>query len=185
MRDNDLIAFPILQTRRLTLRQLSAGDHPEIYALRSDVNVNRYLDRKPSRSFADAKDFIKAVLANSSQNTSVYWAITWKDRAELIGTICLFNFSNDHLMAEIGFELLPAFQGKGIMQEAASKVIAYALHDLGLTTIDAYTHADNQGSIRLLTRLHFKKHHTIDEQLLQFRWTQNDTNFSSNDVPLK
>ena len=64
------------------------------------------------------------------------------------------------------------YQGKGIMREAAKKIIEYALQTLGLKTIDAYSHKDNQGSTNLLKELKFKSTDRVDEtnpNLLLFR----------------
>ncbi|MGV3527272.1 MAG: GNAT family N-acetyltransferase [Flavisolibacter sp.] len=156
------------------LRELVSSDDFEIFALRSNDNVNKYLGRQPARSVDDAKNFIRAIHENTRQNKSVYWAITMIGNDKLMGTICLFDFSDDNSKAEIGFELLPAYQGKGIMQEAASKVIAFAFQYLVLHTIDACTHPENLGSIRLLEKLNFKRHSVVDDNLLLFKLHPSD-----------
>ena len=166
MAGKNFIPFPVLQTERLTLRQLLSSDDTEILALRSNENVNNYLGRKPARSLDDAKNFIRTIKENTQQNTSIYWAITINGADKLMGTICLFKFSDDNAKAEIGFELLPGFQGKGIMQEAASKVIAFAFQHLGLHSIDACTHFENLSSVRLLERLNFERQGVVDNLLL-------------------
>lgn len=164
--------FPVLKTERLTLRQLLSSDANEIFALRSDPNVNKYLDREPGKSMNDAKTFIQIINENIQRNDSIYWAITLSDTDKLIGTICLFNFSDDNITAEIGYELLPEWQGKGIMQEATSKVIDFAIQHIGLNTIKAYTHAENQSSTRLLERFNFKKENDVAEgNLMLFQLT--------------
>lgn len=147
--------FPILKTDRLILRQLVITDDNEIFALRSDDNVNRYLDRDPSKSIEDAKYFIQTITENVKKNDSIYWAISLSGK--LIGTICLFEFADDNIKAEIGYELLPSYQGKGLMQEAASKVLEFGFQHIGLNSIEAYTHSENQNSTRLLEKFNFKK----------------------------
>jgi ribosomal-protein-alanine N-acetyltransferase len=54
---NSFTPFPVIKTERLTLRQLSVNDDKEIFALRSDKQVNKYLDREPSNSIEDARKF--------------------------------------------------------------------------------------------------------------------------------
>ena len=147
--------FPILKTDRLILRQLVMTDDNEIFALRSDDSVNRYLDRHPSKSIEDARSFIQAITENVRKNDSIYWAISLSSK--LIGTICLFDFADDNIKAEIGYELLPSYQGKGLMQEAASIVIEFGFQHIGLNSIEAYTHSENQNSTRLLEKFNFKK----------------------------
>ncbi|HEX8331072.1 MAG TPA: GNAT family N-acetyltransferase [Segetibacter sp.] len=163
--------FPVLKTERLTLRQLISSDDKEIFALRSDDNVNKYLGRKPSTSIDDAKNFIQTINENIKRNDSVYWAITFNGTDKLIGTICLFDFSDDNSKAEIGYELLPGFQGKGIMQEATSKVIDFGIQQIGLKSIEAYTHSENQSSTRLLEKFNFKKYGAGDNNLIIFKLT--------------
>lgn len=69
-------SFPILTTRRLTLRQLSIDDQQNIFALRSDPEINKYLDRKQSQTIEDAIYFINKVKDNFKKNNSLYWVIT-------------------------------------------------------------------------------------------------------------
>src|SRR5947209_1765861 len=166
--------FPVLKTARLALRQLVSSDANEIFALRSDGNVNKYLGRKPAKSIDDAKDFIRRIDENIKKNESIYWAITLSGTDKLIGTICLFDFSDDNLKAEIGYELLPHFQGKGIMQEAISKLIDFGIQDIGLNSIEAYTHSENGSSTRLLEKFNFKKSGAGEGKLMMFKLTLKD-----------
>ena len=169
MGDRNFKPFPVLKTERLTLRQLASSDDNEVFALRSNENVNKYLDRKPSKSIDDAKTFIQTINKNIQKNDSIYWAITLNDTDKLIGTICLFDFSDDNLKAEIGYELLPEYQGKGIMQEASSKVIDFGIQRIGLNLIQAYTHSGNQSSIRLLEKFNFKKNSSGEGNFMIFK----------------
>ncbi|MEO6490047.1 MAG: GNAT family N-acetyltransferase [Ferruginibacter sp.] len=147
--------FPILKTERLILRQLVNTDDNEIFALRSDDNINRYLSRQPSKSIEDATSFIMIITENVKKNDSIYWAISLSGK--LIGTICLFEFADDNNKAEIGYELLPGYQGKGLMQEAVSKVLEFGFQHIGVNSIEAYTHFENQKSTSLLEKFNFKK----------------------------
>ncbi|KIA92873.1 GNAT family acetyltransferase [Flavobacterium sp. JRM] len=149
--------FPILTTERLTLRQLSTEDGQVIFALRSDTEINKYLGRQASRTIEDAITFINNINDNIKRNDSIYWAITLTKSKIFIGTICLFDFSNEKNKCEIGYELLTNFQGQGIMQEATTKVIDFAFQTMRLKKIEAFTHNDNLSSIKLLTKLDFKK----------------------------
>ncbi|MDB5222437.1 MAG: family N-acetyltransferase [Chitinophagaceae bacterium] len=148
-------SFPILTTERLTLKQLSIDDQQNIFALRSDTEINKYLDREPCKTIEDAVNFITKVNDNIKKNNSLYWVITLTKTKTFVGTICLFNFSNETNSCEIGYELMIKFQGKGIMKEAAEKVIDYAFQILQFQKIVAHTHNKNQNSTKLLTRFNF------------------------------
>ena len=157
------IPFPILTTERLTLRQPEVNDAREIFILRSDSEINKFLDRQLSNAIDDARNFINRVNENVINNDSLYWAITLKDKNILIGTICLFGFSEDYDKCEIGYELLTNFQGQGIMKEAAEKVIEYAFHSIKVNKIEAFVHKDNLSSIKLLKRFSFSESNEPDK----------------------
>jgi ribosomal-protein-alanine N-acetyltransferase len=151
--------LPILTTERLTLRQLVINDEQEVFTLRSDGEINKYLDRQISNTIDDARNFIHKVI----ENNALYWAITLGDRNILVGTICLFGFSEENDKCEIGYELLPDFQGQGIMKEAVEKVMDYAFNTLQVRKIEASLHRDNQSSIKLLEKLSFKHSNEPDK----------------------
>jgi [ribosomal protein S5]-alanine N-acetyltransferase len=150
-------SFPVLITNRLTLRQLTIDDQQDIHALRSDPTINKYLGRTPSRTIDDAITFINTVTDNIAKNNSAYWAITQTETNAFLGTIGLFEFSENTDSCEIGFELMTPFQGQGIMKEAAEKVIDYAFHSLKVQKIIAVTHKDNMSSVKLLEKLNFQQ----------------------------
>lgn len=148
--------LPILVTERLTLRKLSKKDAGEILQLRADPAINKFLDRKPSKTLQDALNFISGIIESQSDGL-FYWAITKTGQDKLIGTICLFDFTDQLNKCEIGYELLTGYHGQGIMAEAAQKVVGHAKEVLRVTAIEALTHKDNHSSTKLLQKLNFEK----------------------------
>ena len=153
MKHKNIKTFPILTTERLTLRQLAETDVNEPFLLRADAIINKFLERQPSRTLKETLEFIKKIKSNNL----TYWAIALNENQKLIGTICLFDISEEQNKGEIGYELLTEYQGKGFMKEAAKKIIDYAFQTLEIKTIVAYTHKDNSSSTNLLTKLDFKQ----------------------------
>src|SRR5918998_192270 len=100
---NTFTPFPVLTTERLTLRQLVINDDQEIFTLRSDSEINKYLDRQIAKTTDDARNFINRVNENINKNESLYWAITFSHDNILIGTVCLFSFSDENDSCEIGY----------------------------------------------------------------------------------
>ena len=149
--------FPELKTERLMFRQLTEADSQDIFFLRTDKGVNRYIERPRPENINDAIDFILKTNNGIKQNEMIDWAITLKDAQKLIGTICLWNFSEDKTRAEVGFELKPDYQGKGIMNEALENVLEFGFKTVALASIDAYTHKDNISSIILLKKNNFEQ----------------------------
>lgn len=173
--------FPVLTTERLTLRQPAMDDEQEIFILRSDSEINKYLDRQFSDTIGDARNFINKVNENHNKNVSLYWAITLRDRNILVGTICLYGFSDENNNCEIGYELLTNFQGQGIMKEAVEKVIDYAFHTIKVQKIEAFLHSDNQRSINLLEKLSFRNSGKTDDsnpELIGYHLTKYTTTYT-------
>ncbi|MGA8265063.1 MAG: GNAT family N-acetyltransferase [Ignavibacteriaceae bacterium] len=156
MLSDEATTFPVLNTHSLILRQLIPDDAEAIYHIRSDEKVAEYLARPICKSVDEANEFIQKINDSFRKNEALYWAITLKGKNELIGTICLWKISREKMKAEIGFELFPAFQGKGIMKEAIPKVIDFALNELNLKTIEGEVAKENQRSIRLMVKNGFK-----------------------------
>lgn len=164
MVNRNFTPFPILTTERLTLRQLSTDDQQDIFTLRSDIEINKYLDREPSKTIEDAINFFNKVKDNIEKNNSIYWVITLTATKTFVGTICLFGFSNEKNSCEIGYELMTKFQGQGIMQEAAQSVIDFVFQTLKFKKILAFTHHENQNSTNLLLKLNFLKSIEADKE---------------------
>ncbi len=148
--------FPVFTTNRLLLRQLNATDALALSILRSNERVNRYIKRVKYTSVNIAGEFIKNINENIRQNITAYWAICIKDNPEVIGAICLWNFSKDLQTAEVGYELSPAFYRQAIMSEALECIIQYSFETLGFNKLEAFTHKDNISSIKLLEKHNFK-----------------------------
>jgi [ribosomal protein S5]-alanine N-acetyltransferase len=153
-------SFTNLATERLFLRELQLTDANEIFLLRSNKEVNELIDRVTATSIGEAHQFIKMIISNQLNNESVMWVITLKDEPKLIGTIVYWNMVKEKDQAEIGYEMLPQYHGKGIMHEALLKVIDFGFKTLGLKTIVADPKSNNQPSIKLLEKCGFVK---IDE----------------------
>ena len=147
--------FPEIKTERLLLRRLKYSDWEIISFLRSDKIVNKYVDRPSARTQTEANDFIKRINNNFETSKSFYWCISKCDNNEMIGSICLWNISEDQKTAEVGYDLCPNFQGKGIMSEALKSILTYGFNNLNLEKIEAFTHFENESSRRLLVKNNF------------------------------
>lgn len=161
--------FPLLQSSRLILRKISVEDKDQIFRIRQDQDINRYIDRPPLESEKEALAFINKIDGGLEHETWMYWGIGLKESSELVGTICLWNFSPDKSTAELGYELLPEYQKQGLMSEALEAVIEYAFINLHLQDLKAYSHRENSRSIRLLERFGFtieKESSEISENII-------------------
>ncbi len=149
--------FPILTTERLILRCLQVSDDQQLFKLRSNQIVNKYIVRPIQKDIKEIRAFISKIKEGINNNEWIYWVITLKESPKLIGTICLWNFSDKKNIAELGYELDPAFQGKGFMSEATKIIIEFGFQEIELAAIEAYTHKNNNDSTKLLQKYNFKQ----------------------------
>lgn len=148
--------FPALETERLSLRKLSLADAQAIYQLRSAPEVARLTGKEPFMSINDAIVYIQKIERLFNENACVFWAISYKGQSSLIGAICFWNYDKENDSIEIGYELLPEFQKKGIMAEGLSAVINFGFETMGADTITAFPSDQNPASVNILEKLNFK-----------------------------
>lgn len=142
-------------TERLILRTITEYDAQDIFEIRNNTEVNKYIARKPPNSNLEALEFILNIKRKSDNNEVTFLGIAYQNKPKLIGTICLWNFSEDRKSAELGYELLPEYHRKGIMSEAVKFMIGYGFNVLKLKAIIAKTNKDNLNSIQLLHKFSF------------------------------
>lgn len=151
--------FPELETERLILRKIVESDSEAILFLRSDKTVNKYIDTpedKKIKNLSDAIKWINKVDESIEKNEAIIWGITLKNDPKIIGTFGMGNFCNNNKIAEVGCDLVPEFQSKGIMSEAQNKIIDFGFKDLKLDKIEASTHIKNTSAIKLLEKTRFR-----------------------------
>jgi [ribosomal protein S5]-alanine N-acetyltransferase len=151
----DFTNFPVLQTERLTLRELNLNDAKAIFRLRTKKEVVEFIDRKTLNNLSETRAFIDRISKLTSSNKGVFWVIESRNNQQVIGTIGLRNFEDEEDYAEIGYELEPSYQQKGFMSEASKVVIEYGFKKMELKTIEAFTHKNNRASIALLEKQKF------------------------------
>ncbi|AZB11851.1 N-acetyltransferase [Chryseobacterium sp. G0162] len=144
-----------LETERLVLKEIHEGHIEDILRIRSNEIINQYVKRNSPKTNYDALEFILHIKRKTQNKEIVFWGISYKDTPNLIGTICLWKFSEDRKTAEVGYELLPEYHRKGLMSEALNAVLNYGYNELQLLEVLAITSRFNENSKQLLLKYHF------------------------------
>lgn len=144
-----------LESERLILKPINESHVEDILKIRSNEVLNRFVKRILPKNNYDALDFILTIKKRVQNNETFYFGITYKNQQNLLGTICLYRFSEDRTEAEVGYELLPDYHRKGIMSEALSAVLNFGFNELNLQEILAFTNKFNENSKRLLLKNNF------------------------------
>ena len=149
--------FPNLHSNRLRLRKISPEDVNEVFAIRSNAEVMRYIPRPLAVTTQDALDHINLVNKGVAENTSINWAITLAPNDKLIGMICLIRMQPENFRTEVGYILSPDYHQQGIMDEALKIVIKYAFEELKFHSLEALIDPENTASEQLLVKNNFVK----------------------------
>jgi ribosomal-protein-alanine N-acetyltransferase len=148
----DFSPFPELETARLYLKQMTPGDAPALFELRSNPRVMQYIDRPLATKVDDASALIQLVIGMLEKNDAITWGIFSKEEPALKGTIGFWRIQKEHYRAEIGYLLHPQLQGRGLMQEAITAVLHYGFSTMKLHSVEANIKPGNIASEKLLLR---------------------------------
>lgn len=163
MIDINFTPFPNLETERLHLRRVVNDDVNEIFALRSDKETMKYIPRPLAKTKEDALEHIALIDSKIENNEGINWAITLKNDPKLIGLIGHYRIKPEHYRAEIGYMLLPEYQGKGIITEAIKEVVKYGFKTMKLHSIEAVIDPENLISEKVLLKNGFVKEAHLKE----------------------
>ncbi len=159
--------FPVLETKRLVLRELVEKDAQVILKCFSNDDVLRYYGQKPLTSIEQVKQIIKNFAGQFKEKNGMKWGIELKETSTIIGTIGLQEWSFEHKRANISYALFPENWGNGYASEAVDKVISYGFQELGLERIGAVVFVENKASSHLLIKLGFAKEGTLKKFMYQ------------------
>ena len=149
--------LPQLTTDRLVLRAMRAKDAVDIFTLRSDPEVMRYMDTEPFATLKEAREWIRTYRSRFHKKQGIVWALALKGTERQVGYAGFWRLMPDHFRAEIAYALRPEFWGKGLMQEAVRQVIAFGFSEMGLHSIEAAINPGNVKSRQLLEKMHFRQ----------------------------
>jgi RimJ/RimL family protein N-acetyltransferase len=144
-----------METKRLLLRPPDNGDLESFFALRSNTRVNLYIRREPPKTLEDVQVWLNSIMDGMNKGNSHNWCLVDKKDTKVVGSICLWSFSEDRKTAEVGYDLLPEYHGKGLMREALEQVLSFGFSKVGLSTVTAFTSHLNGPSRKLLTAHNF------------------------------
>ena len=146
-----------ITTQRLILDEVALSDADFILELLNSPGWLRYIGDRGVHNREDAIHYIQSRFIQSYQDNGFgLYKAALKDTGEPIG-LCGF-LRRDYLPSvDIGFALLPAFEGKGFAFEAAQALMETGFGELGFDTVMAIVLPDNLRSQVLLEKLGLRK----------------------------
>jgi ribosomal-protein-alanine N-acetyltransferase len=142
--------FPVLETERLILRQLTLNDTPDLFEYFSLEEVMEYYDLEHLNLWKmhNASFSISTVNLKKEKASAGPWL---KSNGKVIGTCGYHNWYREHFRAEIGYELNPLFWRQAYMKEAILPILTFGFESMRLHRVDAFIDPANISSEKLLT----------------------------------
>jgi [ribosomal protein S5]-alanine N-acetyltransferase len=159
--------FPILETDRLILREITEEDAEDLFINFSNAEVMKHYGSEPLENIEEARGLVHSFHNGFNEGKGMRWGIQLKNNKSLLGTVGFHAVSLKHRRAEIGYELNPTYWGKGLAKEAIGKAVEYGLIEMNLERIGAIVFLENTTSNELLIKLGFKKEGILRSYMVQ------------------
>ena len=159
---------PIFATRRLRLRAFRASDIEAMHALYADADNLRYWSTPPSANLAATRRAMRWHLVYRPRQY-VIWAVEDSKSRKVIGMINYHHRNLREKRVDVGWLILPQYQGKGYMTEAGRALLRHLFDDLGVHKVEALIERANKPSAALARRLGFR----LEGGPIRDRWSVN------------
>jgi len=151
------MTFPILETKRLKLIEITHQHVDSLYEILSLEEVTKFYGTNRFTLPVEASRLIDMFHKNLVDKRGIRWGIKLKENQRIIGTVGLNGLLLKHKRAEIGYELHPAYWRRGLAREAINEVLRFSFKQLDLHRIGAVVYPENEASIHLLMKIGFTK----------------------------
>lgn len=149
--DRTLPEFPTIETERLRLRPVAAGDVDPLHERRNDPATAQWQSWALPYTRDQAEQLIDQILAHDGVPPAEGWfqiSVDEQSTGHTIGDLAL-HLTFGGRCAELGYTFAPAARGKGYATEAAAALTAWCVDTLGVSRVSAQMHPDNVASARV------------------------------------
>ena len=157
-----LLGTCLLETDRLLLRRFLPQDADSVYReWASDPEVTKYLTWPAHQSPDVSRAFVDWCVGRYGDPACYCWVIVWKETLTPIGNISAVKCEEEISAVELGWALGRAWWGRGIMPEAAERVLRFLFEEVGANRIAARHDVDNPKSGRVMQKLGMRHEGTL------------------------
>ena len=159
----------MFETKRLILRKLGETDLEDIFAMRKDPNIMRYI-REPQTDIESSIKWIKMMSDKWDSEKTGFFGVVEKKTEKFVGWCGLWRLAETEEI-EVGYAIAKESWGKGYATEAAARFLAYGFDDLRLQKIVAVAFPKNEASQNVMKKLgmsYVKTGFFYEKELVQF-----------------
>ncbi|MCG8352950.1 MAG: GNAT family N-acetyltransferase [Chloroflexales bacterium] len=154
----------VLETERMTLRQMNMRDVANLRGIFSDPEAMRYYPG--TKDDAETRRWIQWNLDSYAQHGIGLWIATLKDSEQFAGQCGLVVQDVEGVVEiEIGYLFLRRLWGQGLATEAAQACRDYGFDQLGLTRLVSLIHVRNMASCRVAEKVGM----TLEKEIIKWQ----------------
>lgn len=157
---------PVIETVRLRLRPMCAGDVPALKEWLPDPSVYTYWGKGPGKADKNPELLFEK---SEKPTKSFHLGIVRKDTDRVIGDIWVYLIENDR-MASVAIRLSPACQGQGFGTEALSAMTEFCFSNTELKRLWTEVDIRNIPSQRMLEKCGYTREGLIRQGKMVNTW---------------
>lgn len=157
---------PVLNTERVTLRNLCLDDVPALKEWMAEPSIYLYLgsncgknDKNPELMFEKPPKATK----------SFHWGIIHRLENKAIGELWVYLIENDR-MAKVAYRLNPEYHGNGYATEALGAAVDFCFSFTELQRLWTYVDIRNTPSYRVLEKCGFSREGLVRQGKMGSSW---------------
>lgn len=157
---------PLLQDSRLALREAKESDIPFLQEITHTAGWLRFIGDRGTDTEEGARAYYEQSFRDNYRNHGFgLWILEsiGNGPAGLVGLVPRAQLP----VPDLGYALLPVFQGQGLLQAAIPDILVWAREVLDLPKVPAYIDPENERSRHTLQRLGFRWTETVEMELFR------------------
>ena len=148
-----------LETKRLIIRPYDEKDLSDCHKILSDKENMYYLDDITVETLEEARLSLQDCMEKMQNGEARRFAVTLKESGKLIGGVGydIMEVNPMGRVGNIGWFILPEYQNKGYITEAASSVLDYAFLRDNCVRITTGCYKENKPTQKVMAKLGFRQ----------------------------
>jgi len=163
----DLTNFPTIKSERLQLREILPRDVTVLLQHFGNTSVIQYINNNPIKTIDQANEWLKWMGGFFAAKDGLRWSAELSESKTFIGAGGLYRWNREANYAELGFDIVPSYSGNGYATELAQTIIEFGWDTMKLNRIEAFVIVGNHASVRILTKLGFRKEGLLRQRVLK------------------
>ena len=141
----------MFETERLILRKLNDTDLDDIFEMRKDPKVMRFI-RGPQTEIETSARWIEMMTERWDDEKLGFCGLVEKESGSFVGWCGLWDLKETNEI-EVGYAIATGHWGKGFATEAADRCLKYGFEELALDRIVAVAFPKNEASQNVMKKI--------------------------------